>query len=601
MRSRRDHRAVIMSTVLAGSAFFVGTAAADSYIPHRTIVEAGDAAPIDEPGWIFSSLARWMNVVWMESDDRVLFQPTLAKVFVPYTRHSLWEWTPDGLHPLMLAYDPAPGLPPEYVIDSVGHLRTNARGDTVGIASIPNPVDPEGELLSAMWIRPAGGEVEFIALSDEQWPGQPDGWSVWELGAPAIDAQGHYAIRTTLRTPEAPETHALAIWEAGEGGLVEVLHTGDPAPGFPDGVIVSDLWTGLARSPINDLGEMALIGQLEYPPDHEYTSRRVIWKYREGQFQPIVMETSSLPGIGPNTTVRGLSMCAPRINNRGNVMFWACLSDPDFETPFYVGLCLYHADTGRVEELAATPCPITWMGEQYVISSVDDWRTLFNDRDEALFIGSIDGPGVDESNDAIVGVHRAGQNVIIAREGMQAPDLPDGLTISDWQLGLRCQMNNTGMVVFMVKLEGPSVDSYTDDALYVSDLVGNIHLLMREGDDMDMSGDGSDIRRITEIPFTRTERQDLGQHMLSDSYQLALPVEFHYAPERLCIFDLSGYAPPACPADLNHDRHVDQYDLGILLAWYGRDRWGDIDGDGDTDAEDLGILLGYYGQPCESR
>ncbi|MFG0251687.1 MAG: FG-GAP repeat domain-containing protein [Phycisphaerales bacterium JB038] len=49
------------------------------------------------------------------------------------------------------------------------------------------------------------------------------------------------------------------------------------------------------------------------------------------------------------------------------------------------------------------------------------------------------------------------------------------------------------------------------------------------------------------------------------------------------------------PGDLDGDGDVDQADLGILLASYGKDAGGDIDGDGDTDQADLGALLGNYG------
>ncbi|MCK4872183.1 MAG: DNRLRE domain-containing protein [Phycisphaerales bacterium] len=55
----------------------------------------------------------------------------------------------------------------------------------------------------------------------------------------------------------------------------------------------------------------------------------------------------------------------------------------------------------------------------------------------------------------------------------------------------------------------------------------------------------------------------------------------------------------ACLADLNGNGVVDQYDLGILLGWYGLGDGGDVDRDGDTDQNDLGILLSVYGQTCE--
>jgi hypothetical protein len=63
--------------------------------------------------------------------------------------------------------------------------------------------------------------------------------------------------------------------------------------------------------------------------------------------------------------------------------------------------------------------------------------------------------------------------------------------------------------------------------------------------------------------------------------------------------------PKNCPGDLNWDDTVDQADLGILLAMYGKksmdagyNPMADINGDGKCDQSDLGILLSAYGTNC---
>jgi hypothetical protein len=53
-------------------------------------------------------------------------------------------------------------------------------------------------------------------------------------------------------------------------------------------------------------------------------------------------------------------------------------------------------------------------------------------------------------------------------------------------------------------------------------------------------------------------------------------------------------APPGSSADRD-DGDVDLQDLAILLASYGTDAGGDLDGDDDTDLLDLAILLAHYG------
>ncbi|MDZ4829056.1 MAG: hypothetical protein SGJ09_02515 [Phycisphaerae bacterium] len=52
--------------------------------------------------------------------------------------------------------------------------------------------------------------------------------------------------------------------------------------------------------------------------------------------------------------------------------------------------------------------------------------------------------------------------------------------------------------------------------------------------------------------------------------------------------------PPAEPADLNGDGHVDAADLAILLGAWGSRGPSDLDGDGTVNAADLGVLLGAW-------
>jgi hypothetical protein len=70
-------------------------------------------------------------------------------------------------------------------------------------------------------------------------------------------------------------------------------------------------------------------------------------------------------------------------------------------------------------------------------------------------------------------------------------------------------------------------------------------------------------------------------------------------------FLIVNLAQPSCAGDVDMDGDVDQSDLGILLASFGRptddplfDRNADFDCDGDVDQSDLGTLLAAYGGDC---
>jgi hypothetical protein len=54
------------------------------------------------------------------------------------------------------------------------------------------------------------------------------------------------------------------------------------------------------------------------------------------------------------------------------------------------------------------------------------------------------------------------------------------------------------------------------------------------------------------------------------------------------------HSPSNLPEDLNGDRHVNIFDLSMLIANWGKSGTGDINGDGTVNALDLSLLLSKY-------
>ncbi len=353
------------------------------------------------------------------------------------------------------------------------------------------------------------------------------------------------------------------------------------------------LYTQRRMTRMNDRGEIpitAFVRDMDALTDPHFP----LWRYRDGEFIRIMQEFDPFPKYGPGTYFYPAYSPSVRINNRGNVLFQSQLHNPDFDYQ-HIGLFLYNDLSGVIEELAA-PGPVVWEDEEYRLYAVGGTLAQLNDHDEVLFGGGIEGPGVDDTNEHVLCVQRAGKTVVVAREGMHVEGLPDGVVIDEFK---GRQFNGTGMVVFAAALSGGGLDHYHDTGLFVTDYVGNVRLLFQEGDLFDVLGDGSDCRTISQFSLLDPEEANNGRQCLLDDYQLAMTIPFLWGRSALFLLDLSAYAPPPCPGDLNHDRRVDQRDLGELLVWYGRDKWGDLDGDGDTDAADLGILLAHYEATCE--
>jgi hypothetical protein len=61
------------------------------------------------------------------------------------------------------------------------------------------------------------------------------------------------------------------------------------------------------------------------------------------------------------------------------------------------------------------------------------------------------------------------------------------------------------------------------------------------------------------------------------------------------VLDLRPPPPPPCFGDLNDDRVVDGFDLGLLLGAWADVGPGDLNEDGVVDGADLGLMLGVWG------
>ena len=74
----------------------------------------------------------------------------------------------------------------------------------------------------------------------------------------------------------------------------------------------------------------------------------------------------------------------------------------------------------------------------------------------------------------------------------------------------------------------------------------------------------------------------------------------HVSTPASMSFTTSAPPPPPCLSDFNGDKHIDSFDLGILLNNFGAtvtpNTSGDANGDGVVNSLDLGILLNEFGR-----
>ncbi len=164
--------------------------------------------------------------------------------------------------------------------------------------------------------------------------------------------------------------------------------------------------------------------------------------------------------------------------------------------------------------------------------------------------------------------------------------------------------NNNGLAIFIVTLEGPGITEENDEALMVTNLYGESRLLLREGSKIDLAGDGSDVRTCSEfrngIPGSNDEVS-----IFNDRNELVLDLEFSEPWSMgAWIFDLSEMVAcgPDLNDDDYVDQQDLGLLLAAYGTTPGEAHWSqraDINLDGVVDQVDLQEVLVQYERACE--
>jgi Dockerin type I domain len=446
----------------------------------------------------------------------------------------------------------------------------------------------------------------------------------FEVASPA----GHVATYANTRYADGTsDDHNEALFRGTKDGLEVYWRTGHDAPGFPDGSLIEDpvlnwismnTWGDLVvncivASPWGDVSAL----YVEHGSGAVLLARRGMWvPDMPGWFFDTSFDYSWINDSGL-IAISGLA------RNPGGPPWWSkgvWIAEPgeDLRTLFLlpVPVPIFGAaasfDSRGVVHLDNKGCLITGGSLLYeehqtgdgATASTQAGGTSHSSTDGAQYV---DGPAYGRPSAAEYTYWRVNLEtehlLPLAHPGQRYPGLPHGVKT----LGVYADAaltNNNGLAIIQVELEGPGVTKHNDEALVVTNLYGESRVLLREGSQIDLSGDGSDIRTFDrfrhDIPSTSDEVV-----IFNDRNELVLDLEFS-EPWSLgaWVFDLSEMV--ACGPDLNNDGYVDQHDLGLLLAAYGTTpgeaHWSqraDINLDGVVDQADLQEVLVQYEQACE--
>ena len=440
-----------------------------------------------------------------------------------------------------------PGLPGDARFSYFGYDPVIADTGQVAFQAklVRGPGGVTAEDDTGIWATDPLGALQLVAWEGHQAPGTPDGALFEELfdggysdsSSPILSGSGHLAFMAPLRVGNGGVTSAndLGIWALAPGGELElVVRKGDPPPGLG-----SSEFTGFfAGASLNDAGEIAFRAFLP-------SRGEGIWgPDGAGGLMPVALKEGPVPGV---TGATFALFRQPALSDSGGVAFRANMAqlgslvtaadDLAIWGPDATGALALRAREGRAAPGAPAGALFDHLEDPFVDASGEvafrgrlrtgtggvidendagvwgpdgsgaltllaregdlapgavgallfrEFRDLrLNDAGDVAFVAEMDlAPGGELTAGLFVS-DGAGGIRLLTQEGQQAPDLPDGV-VFDWLYDGNLALNDLGDVAFLARLAGPGVDSSNWLAVFFAPLGGDVSLLVRERDTVEV-------------------------------------------------------------------------------------------------------------------
>lgn len=576
-----QHRAIRCAAALALASGLASTAlGADAH--YRVVARTGQAAP---GGGQFASLGTPV----ISPGGRVAFKATLSGVINP---SGLWSEGISGMNNLALAARQGnliPGVANTHIgslAPATGTPIMNANGELAFIADIVGDQSVFGD--HAILTHGAGG-LDAIAV-----PGQLVSLPCGGLGCQrwmtdidqyyfAFNAAGQAVFHADIDgTGVNSDNDHLVLM--GDGSGVEVLLREGDAP--PSTIGVEYTGSDWHQPSLNDNGE-ALIRNLLVETNGAGAFWSV-WRGEPGDFSLAAAQTWTTP-VGGEFGGYWIGAGSMGFNNDGAALF---VQSAYFdENDQRVGLWL--EDNGAIETICFDGMPAPG-GLEY--ARPDSFTGEINTHGDIVMHAVLQGPGVGwESDEALVRRSAEGEEVMIAREGAQAPGMLAGVQfdVVGWYGDA---ILNDGRVVFGAVLAGPGIHEGNDLSHWITRPGAAPAQLIREGQAMVVGGQ---IRNVETYSTVLGAGLESGQKTsVSQLGQVAFQVTFTDGTQAIIVASPRG----ACPGDVNGDGAVDFLDLNIVLSAFntsGDVVPGDLDLDGDVDFADLNLVLNSFNESCD--
>ncbi len=307
----------------------------------------------------------------------------------------------------------------------------------------------------------------------------------------SLNSAGEVVLFGRLSGSGVDSTNRSGIWSGGVGNLGLVARAGDAAPDIGVGI---EFRSGGLFPSINDAGEVAIHGTI-IGNGVDDTNDSALWAGTPGGLQLVARTGTPGPGPGMEPGIVFDRFFSTEFNPAGQIAFVARVTGPGINFGNENGLWVGDAD--NVDIVAQTGNTTLGPGLGDGVSFAFFNRLEINPVGDVAFEGTLQGVGVDASNDRGIWRSQSGGLELVARNGSAGPGPGLGagvhfesfLTlISTTGIGF----NAAGDVAFQAFLTGTGIDATNKHGIWVGE-PGSLQLLARSGASGPGPGLGPDI------------------------------------------------------------------------------------------------------------
>jgi hypothetical protein len=391
---------------------------------------------------------------------------------------SIWGGNSQSARKLFDTSTIAPGSGTPFSGFAIGHSALVNNDATVAFLA-----DVDSGSVTGIWTSDLeSGPLALVAATGQSAPGTEAGrvfarrpGTKATIAPIELNEPGQILLGSWTNTPSRPDSPKYGLWTGNHLGLELLALEGNQAAGMPEGVTYSSLLAGNGNSSMDTAGNITFRAFLSGPGIDQDNEFGIFWG-ASGNVRRLLRPGEPAPGM-PTGLVIGPSRFGYQqllTNSSGQLFGTTAVAgagiDSTNDQVIFAGDPQHMHPVVREGELAPGTEPNTrFFGTLQVLGA--------NKQGEFVMRSDLVGPSV--TPDAMTGLWFGDNDSLrlLARAGMPAPGVPGTYFRSFGQVS---GPNSYGQVAFNAELSGPNVSFSNNAGIWMTDLDGELSLVVRK-------------------------------------------------------------------------------------------------------------------------